>query len=222
MTIQSPAYSVAGTLLFVFKTCATTSEKTAVQTRTRGRSRHIWDVSFFSCAEHKTISTLTFPVFCLSVPPLPFHSEQNKTTRRLHFINSRPKQKQKREMTLCETSHDFILFLYDDKIFKMDFLFFFFIFGAFFFSIYTRFRHCAARKVLHRLGTEGRRWSASQHRSSVFVIHVTFLSGVAAHQAEIMRPRCTTSVRILWMWFTVHREFLLNFGGFLSLKVLRI
>ena len=51
-----------------------------------------------------------------------------------------------------------------------------------------RCSYCVAHEASLLTGTEGTSWSASQHKSFVFVFHVIFLSGVAAHQAEIMRP----------------------------------
>lgn len=111
-----------------------------MQTRARGRSRHTRDVAVSSplrCKRMK-ISTRTFPVFCLSVPPLPFHCQQNKTTRRLHFINSRPRPKREGEMTLGETPRDFIPFLRGDNFFELDFSFsFFFSLSRFFFYPHT-------------------------------------------------------------------------------------
>lgn len=69
----------------------------------------------------------------------------------------------------------------------------------FFFFFSPRRSYCVAREASLLSGHRGKRADRpARHKSFfVFVIRVIFLSGVAAHQAEIMRPCFMISDRTL-------------------------
>lgn len=130
MTIQSPAYFVAGPLLFVFKTCATTSEKTAVQTRTRGRSRHIWDVSFFSALSIRRFPLSHF-LFSVSLCHLCL-STASKTKQRNGCISSTRVRDKNRNEKRRSVKRLTTLFIFCEMTISLKCFFHFFFGGIFF------------------------------------------------------------------------------------------
>lgn len=128
------------------------------------------------CVESAFFFSVSCFLFLFS--PLPFHCRQNKM-RGGSISSTKLRDKTRIKLDVLWMSHHFIPVCETTTSLNLIFFFFFPHGGS----------NCVAHEVSLLTGHQGRELiSLSTQIFFVFVIHVIFLSGVAAHQNEIMRP----------------------------------